>query len=416
LSDKPAALFADRVAPVELLELLSARFGGAEGDRRGGAYFPRSVDFVVRVRFANDRITKVEFGPGATPDLVQALQYKVQAALLDDQQPDRTRRVVFSAIPVAGVFKHEPTAVALAALPPEALQPPAFFGDHPFLIEVPFVSSRDPWISMHRQWRALDEWIWLLNTVLLDRMKTYRSHQAWFLSLDDPGAGAPLVSRWGSESYASPGLDLARPIDPTAALPMPVMSDATYYGRIGVSVGDTLSLPASFPSQLAAIAGLGPDDRRRLLQAGHWLTAAVDLWGTHMASWYIAQVAAIESLVYSRKRGNVCPTCGLERGAGPTRRFKEFLDKYAPGGGTGAEIRELYRIRSGLVHGSTLLHHDSPMGSGMLAFVSNEREPMDRLSRVVTISLVNWLSDPARQAARLASDVATGWHLDPVYE
>lgn len=399
MSRKALALHADRAAPVELLELLSTHFGGAEGDRRGGAYFPRSEAFVVWVRFSNERIREVEFGPGATPDLVQILAEKVQAALLDDQRPDRTRRLVFSSMPVAGAFSHEATGVALGALPPEALHPPAFFGDHPLLIEVPFVSSTDGWISLHRQWRALDEWMWLLNTVLLDRLKTYRSRQAWFLPHEEPAAGAPFVSLWGSEGYASPGLDLTRPIDPKTGAAMRVLPDAAYYSRIGVSVVDTLSLPASLPSQLEAITRLRPDDRRRLLQAGHWLTAAVDLWGSHMASWYIAQVAAVESVAHRRERGEVCPTCGLQQGAGPTRRFKEFLDKYAPGGGTEAEIRELYRIRSGLVHGSTLLHHDSPMGGGMLAFVANEREPMDRLSRVVTVSLVNWLSDVTPPAA-----------------
>ena len=54
---------------------------------------------------------------------------------------------------------------------------------------------------------------------------------------------------------------------------------------------------------------------------------------------------------------------------------------------------DLYSVRSGLVHGGSLLHHDSAHGSHLLAFATNEREPMDRLSGAVSVAMVNWLRD-----------------------
>jgi len=110
-----------------------------------------------------------------------------------------------------------------------------------------------------------------------------------------------------------------------------------------------------------------------------------------MSAWYIAQVAAIETLVYQHEPADPCSECGRDKNQRPTARFKDFLETYAPGAGSRTEIDRLYSVRSGLVHGGTLLHHDSPFGGGMLTFASNERDSMDRLSRAVSIAMVNWL-------------------------
>jgi hypothetical protein len=74
----PALLLADEVLAVEFLEILSAHFGGAEGDRCGGAYFPRSDNFAVQVRVADERISELEPGPGADADIAGILRSKVQ--------------------------------------------------------------------------------------------------------------------------------------------------------------------------------------------------------------------------------------------------------------------------------------------------------------------------------------------------
>lgn len=394
MRNDPAELLADQVLAVEFLEILSAHFGGAEGDRRGGAYFPRSDMFAVRVRVVNERISELEFGPGADADLAGILRAKVQAALLEDQAADRAKRIVFAGIPVAGAFYDELTGVGLTGLLAEAPRPPAFIGDHPLLIEVPFISSPDPWISLHRRWRVLDEWTWALNAILLHRLKTYHSHQAWYIAIDPLADPPSFKAQWGTEGYAWSGF--GSPIDWSSASAMPMTPDDEYYSCLGVSVGETLPLPGSLAAHLQAFSRLATDERGRFLQAGHWLTAAIDLWGTHMGSWYIAQVAAIESIVHRREPPHPCPECGQERLNQPTKRFKDFISRYAPGSGTRSDLDDLYRVRSGLVHGSALLHHDSPFGGGMLSFVTNEREPMDRLSRLVTISLVNWLGEAAQ--------------------
>jgi hypothetical protein len=109
-----------------------------------------------------------------------------------------------------------------------------------------------------------------------------------------------------------------------------------------------------------------------------------------MSSWYIAQVAAIETLAHEDVARDPCPACGNDRNPGPTRKFKDFLDRYALGAGTRTQNDELYAVRSGLVHGGALLYHDTPFGSGLISF-GEERSRMDSLYEAVRIAVVNWL-------------------------
>lgn len=395
-------LYVDRVDPDELLSVLSSHFGGAEGDGEGGVFFPGAKDFQVRLRVDNDVIVDVEFGPGLTDSEANDLAREVREKLIDDQTPVVARRVVFCSIPTAGHFVAPGDAFRLIPAPPQAPRPPAFVGDHPLVIEFPVASSSDGYITAHRTGGALARWTWFLNAVLLDHFATYsRSRQAWFLSIDRNVDGAQPEVRWGSEGYMVP--DWQPPADGFTVPAGPgigIRPDGDYYGRLGVSVHETLTLPDSFPADVNRFVSLDVATRSRFLQGGQWVTASRDLWGSHMAGWYIAQVAAIETLAHEDELPDLCSECGRDKSQRPTARFKDFLETYAPGTGNRTEIDRLYAVRSGLVHGRALLHHDSPFGSGMLAFATNEREPMDRLSRAVTLAMVNWLRAQAAEIRR----------------
>ena len=385
--------YADRVEPEELLSILSSHFGGAEGDRHGGVLFPSAKDFRVRLRVDNDGIADLELGRGLAESEANDLAREVREKLVENQSPVVVRGIVFCSIPVGGYFVAPEDAFHLIPAPPQAPRPPAFVGDHPLVIEFPVNSSSDSLIRTHRIGRDLARWIWFLNSVLLDHFATYsRSRQSWFLSVDrDVDPARPEV-RWGQEGYFIP--DWTPPTDDftlPAGPAITIRSQDDYYARRGVSVNEMLTLPDSFETDVRRFLALGPASRSRFLQGGQWVTASRDLWGSHMSAWYIAQVAAIETLVHEDEPPDLCSECGRDKNQRPTARFKDFLERYAPGTGSRTEIDRLYSVRSGLVHGGTLLHHDSPFGSGMLAFATNEREPMDRLSRAVTIAMVNWL-------------------------
>jgi len=399
VSDRDLHRFhADQVDPDELLSILSSHFGRAESHREGEVFFPGAKDFRVRLRVDNDAIVDLELGHGLAVSEASDLAREVREKLVENQSPVVARGIVFCSIPVVGHYLAPEDAFHLIPAPPQAPRPPAFVGDHPLVIEFPVTSSSDGLITAYRTGHALARWIWFLNAVLLDRFASYsRARQSWFLTVGDLNA-QPEV-RWGSAGYFIPDW-----VPPAGGFTLPVGPEIAsrpqddYYTRRGVSVNETLTLPDSFEADVRRFLALGPGSRNRFLQGGQWVTASRDLWGSHMSAWYIAQVAAIETLVHQDEPPDVCAECGRDKNQRPTARFKDFLERYAPGTGSRTEIDRLYSVRSGLVHGGTLLHHDSPFGGGMLAFATNEREPMDRLSLAVTIAMVNWLRAKAVKA------------------
>ncbi len=394
-------LYVDQVDPEELLSVLSSHFGGAESDGEGGVFFPGAKDFLVRLRVENDVIVHVESGPGLTGSEANDLAREVCEKLIDDQTPLVARRVVFCSDPTAGHFVAPGNAFRLIPAPPQAPRPPALLvGGHPLVIEFPVASSSDGYITAHRTIGALARWTWFLNAVLLDHFATYsRSRQAWFLSTDPNVDGAQPEVRWGSEGYMVPDWEpQADGFTVPAGPGIGIRPDGDYYGRLGVSVHETLTLPDSFAADVSQFVSLDIATRSRFLQGGQWVTASRDFWGSHMSAWYIAQVAVIETLAHQNDPPDRCSECGHDKKQGPTARFKDFLERYAPETGSRTEIDRLYSVRSGLVHGSSFLHHDSPFGSGMLAFATNERESMDRLSRAVTLAMVNWLRAQPRKS------------------
>jgi hypothetical protein len=109
-------------------------------------------------------------------------------------------------------------------------------------------------------------------------------------------------------------------------------------------------------------------------------------------------VAAIESLASSDASSPVCGTCGRPRDE-PTRRFKDFLEKYSPGAGNRSSIDRLYKMRSSLVHGTSMLRADDSPSWAFTPDRLDEHADLDRLHQAVRVSLVNWLREAAREAA-----------------
>ena len=382
-------LYADRVDTEELLALLVRRFKGAEADGQGNVFYPSSQDCAIRIHVVARHIVELEFGSAFGKSQIEGLRRQVREKLLADRGSQVERRIAFCSMPVAGHFVAPNDAFHLLPAPAEAPRPPAFFGDHPLVIEFPVKSSVDEWVTFDRTARTFAQWTWFLNAILLDTFLTPRTRQGWFLSVDRADPNAQIEVRWGNEGYTIPGKTLEPPgsFSPLVGPPLNVQAQDEYYSRRGVSVRDTLSVPDSFAGDISAFVALDAPQRDRLLRCAQWITAAHDLWGSHMSSWYIAQVAAVETLAHADG--------SPDRNRQPTKRFKDFLEMYAPGSGSRNDRKRLYAVRSRLVHGTAMLDHDSPFGGGLLAFATHERESMDRLSRAVTIASVNWLREQA---------------------
>jgi hypothetical protein len=391
-SNLKEALHTDSVDPHELLSLLLAHFGHAESDHEGTIAFPKraSARLIIRVRKA--LISNVQPGPAFEDAEAVDLGAKIERSLLDEQPPKVATGIAFSTHPVLGYFRAPEDVFQIFPAPPEAPRPPYLLGDHPFLLEYRFSPSSDGQVSNYRRSRALSEWVWFMNATLRDHISLIgpRSRHIWGLAAEDLDATTEWLPRWVQEFYSIQGLMFISDHYRDAKSPaIDLVPEEVYYSRLGLSA-DPMVLPDSWSADIARLARVPAETRGRFLQAGHWLTAAHDMWDFHISSWYVAQVAAIETLAHKDTIRDPCPECGADRNPGPTRRFKDFLDQHAPGSGSRTELDDLYAVRSGLVHGGTLLSHDSPFGGGLLGF-GEERSHMDRLYLAVGRSLISWL-------------------------
>jgi len=68
-----------------------------------------------------------------------------------------------------------------------------------------------------------------------------------------------------------------------------------------------------------------------------------------------------------------------QRGPGSTARFRNFLERYAPGASLETRRNEMYDLRSGIFHGSDLMALDQDISFGWDPPWWNERELHEEL-------------------------------------
>jgi hypothetical protein len=154
---------------------------------------------------------------------------------------------------------------------------------------------------------------------------------------------------------------------------------------------------------------LSAGDRARFDRATFWLDMTSHHWNSSASASFAAFVSAIEALT---ERGVVhrfkCPVCGertQHEAPGATRRFKDFLETYAPGAALAARRDEMYDLRSGILHGSKLIELDYALAFGWDPPWWNQSELLWELSSLTRIALRNWLKNPpAPPAATSAQD------------
>jgi hypothetical protein len=144
---------------------------------------------------------------------------------------------------------------------------------------------------------------------------------------------------------------------------------------------------------LGQLGSLSAKERQKFRRAAQWIYAAHALWEHHTSSYFIALVAAVEALMPPPGQSDSCTECGKDRSPGPTQRFQDFVEEYAPV--TDQEERNrkwLYKIRSDLAHGRELLRYDAaPWDSSLSTSYLKELEAFEQMSRIVRWVIVNWL-------------------------
>lgn len=396
----------------EFEQLLQMHFGYASAATSEEIQYGRQGEPAALIVSYRDSgpIDRIETGPGLATDDISQIIDKIGRWLLDDAEMAIGQSVMFSSCPLRGhvIYKD---LFQLGPVPSDAPQP-RFFGPggHPLLLQYRFPSSQDSQIRFMRGGRVGRE-LELLCTALSTHINGAISNRAnYHWSVVQSGDPTTFRSEFLQESYIWPGANgLANGFSDWASTP-PIgrLPQEEYYKETSLSVGQDLQLSDSFEQLLDAYFGLSLETRERFLRSCYWHQFSRRASRTSDSAAFTALVSAIEALMPDSKPENFCTSCSRPLGAGPTKRFAEFVDRYAPSPGTTAnQRRSLYSLRSALSHGGRLLHGDRfNWGAFTAAYLSDGDSQRDiwRCGRLV---LVNWLTEHGRKALTQASGASS---------
>lgn len=390
--DLLAEMHGDRVDHLDLQAVLFSHYGGSIATNRQVRY-PGDGPAKLELSWSNRGALTVRPGPAFDGHDFKILQQRVEAALLTDRGVRTGAAIAFASRPVKGGYRSPVGGFQIAPVPDGAPQPRWIIGPFPFVLEFEFADSDDMAVVSSRYDRQLDETIWTLNALLFDPIdSTSDARPIWALQREGSSTGEYFHTQAGYRFDGFRPLPAGRTDWGRSA---PVLSDAEYYRISGMDEESEFVVPESLGADLERVAMLDRDLRARLLRTGYWRTQAGYQVLPASPLWYVAQVAAVEALAAVDRPGDKCPTCLRDRNQRPVKDFKDFLTRYAPGGGTNADLDDLYGARSDLVHGGV----QPPIPWLLTRQGAEHWDRVKRLRRVVSVATINWLRDQSARAA-----------------
>jgi len=389
----------DQIDPVDLRILLDEHFGGPGqyADREAEAhrfYLPLAGSSCrVTLTFVGPRIVAIEPGPAFDPLTWTAFQEDVEASCLSGRAVV-AREYAFSSFRVPGFWRGEHSGVQILPPHPEAPVAEVELAEHPFILEFPILHSSRPGLVNHRRFRVHRRLARLLNLLLVGRV-SYHPRQVRHLWATDRSA-EPARIKWVQEFYFAP---LGEPVTSTLSTPTfePLQElPPDQYQRLLGHDGKPLRVPADLDANVLRYLHLPTEQRRSLDRATFWLDLASRQWYSSISASFAALVSAVEALTDRGSRhGFDCPVCGQKTShevPGATRRFREFFEMFAPGDSFRRQRGIMYALRSGILHGSTLMQFDEAHDFGWDPPGWHERELHSDLWVLTRAALRRWLA------------------------
>ncbi|MGH7208416.1 MAG: hypothetical protein ACREIL_03425, partial [Nitrospiraceae bacterium] len=145
--------------------------------------------------------------------------------------------------------------------------------------------------------------------------------------------------------------------------------------------GQGLRVPADLDDSICCYMQLSKANRDKFGRAGFWMDMASRQWTVSFSASFASLVIAIESLA---ERGSL----------GAAARFRNFIERYAPGASLEDRRREMYALRSAILHGTGLMEMDQDAHFGWAPPEQNEKDFIDELWGLTRIAMRNWLRNP----------------------
>src|SRR5581483_533758 len=127
---------------------------------------------------------------------------------------------------------------------------------------------------------------------------------------------------------------------------------AMYHSRNFFPPTDDLYVPSELADLIRSFDALGGDLRDRFLRACYWQQTSHQMWDHSHSLYLTSLINSVETLA----------SVGPERTdhEGPSKLFKKFMKKFAPGNPSGTTLDGIYDARSHVTHGERLMYMDRP--------------------------------------------------------
>ena len=388
------------VDPIELRIVLKEYVGGPGqyDDREKNPdrlYLPLARDAcIVVLTFSGREIVAMEPGPAFDPQTWQQTAERIDTSLFAG--PSKIgREYSFSSFRVEGSWRGDRSGVQIIPAPSEAPRARYEVAEHPFIVEFVMKESDLLGLTLYRRMREHVNLTRLLNVLLRGhtRSQSRRPNYFWASITRDDGE---QEIKWVQEFYIGK-LDSAIADGHSAPSRerLTIISADEYYSKTGGLDGLGLRVPSDLDESIVRYKGLKASDRAKFERAAFWLDCARRQWNTAISATFASLVSAVEALAErSGSHHFDCPVCQRRTQhefPGATRRFVDFLQTYAPGKSQAKTRREIYSLRSGILHGSQVIALDDDAAFGWDPPWYNERELTDDLWRLTRIAVRNWL-------------------------
>jgi hypothetical protein len=365
----------------ELRLLLRERFGPGLGQYDGDddrLYLPRAREQSrIALTFDESKIIAVEPGQAFDAAEWQRVSEEVEHSILSGTSKTG-RDYSFSLLPVQGSWRGRRSGVQI--LPAPATAPRAGGALDPFIVEFPIKASDLCLITNHRRIREHRKLTLLLNVLLAGRTSCLSRRPHHFWASVPPGDSETFSNiKWVQEWYFAPLDNLVQDEpSPPAAERIEEIASEEYYTQVG-NDGRGLRVPADLDQSICDyLFGLSPSDREKFDRATFWLDMSARQWNISASAAFAAYVSSIEALTTQHEV------------PGATRRFKDFIQTYAPDAGP-SRRDDMYDLRSGILHGRKLIELDYALAFGWDPPWWNQRQLIWDLSTITRIALRNWL-------------------------